>query len=240
MNRQIQKTALISGIGIFLMVLTVPVAEFVIFPELLDYANAEITFKNIQENRYLFTTGIFLHVITLICDVVVAWALYVFLRPVNRDFSLLVAFFRIVFAIITLSALLNLVGVLNLIQNAEYLTSFDQSLYSKVFLSIKNFNLQWSFAFVFFGIYLIMLGVLVYQATYVPKIFGFLLIVAGAGYLIDTLRSFFFPSIKMDYLMITFFGELIFMFWLLIKGWRVKVFESNPNQEEECNKNHHP
>ncbi|MEL6918889.1 MAG: DUF4386 domain-containing protein [Bacteroidota bacterium] len=223
MNRQIQRAGLISGIGILIMVLTVPVAEFVIFPDLLNYENAGITFNNIKENRSLFTIGIFLHLTTLICDVVVAWALYIFLRPVNKDFSLLIAFFRIVFAVITLAALLNLVSVLNLTQNLDYLTVFEDSLHSQLLLSIKNFNLQWSFAFIFFGIYLILLGILVYKAVYIPKIVGIFLILAGSGYLIDTLRSFFFPLIEMDYLMITFLGELVFMLWLLIKGWRVKA-----------------
>ncbi len=208
------------------MVLTVPVAEFVIFPELIDYNNAESTFNSITENRGLFTTGIFLHLITLICDVIVAWSLYLFLRPVHKDFSLLVALFRIVFAGITLAALLNLLSVLNLTQNSEYLTAFDGSFHSKVLLFIKNFNLQWNFAFAFFSIYLILLGVLVYKANYVPKIFGILLLIAGSGYLINTLRVFFFPTIAMDYLMITYFGELLFMLWLLIKGWRVKVFDT--------------
>ncbi len=225
MRNEIQQAALISGIGILVMVLSVPIAEFVIFPELIDYNNAENTFNSITENRVLFITGIFLHLITLICDVVVAWSLYLFLRPVNRNFSLLVALFRIVFATITLAALLNLVSVLNLIQNSDYLTAFDHSLYSKALLSVKNFNLQWSFAFTFFSIYLILLGALVYKASYVPKIFGILLVIAGLGYLIDTLRSFFFPAVTMDYIMITFFGELVFMFWLLIKGWRVQVLE---------------
>lgn len=225
MQHEIQKAALISGIGIFVMVLTVPVAEFVIFPELIDYNNAENTFNNITKNRGVFTTGIFLHVITLICDVIVAWSLYLFLRPVHKDFSLLVALFRIVFAIITLAALLNLVSVLNLTQNSEYLTAFDNSLHSKVLLSVKNFNLQWNFAFIFFSLYLILLGVLVYKAAYVPKIFGIFLLIAGAGYLINTLRTFFFPAVTMDYLMITYFGELLFMLWLLIKGWRVQVLD---------------
>ncbi|MEM6831032.1 MAG: DUF4386 domain-containing protein [Bacteroidota bacterium] len=227
MNCQIQRVALISGIGIFFMVLTVPVAEFVIFPGIFNYESGEITIRNIRENRSLFITGLFLHVITLICDVVVAWALYLFLKPVNRDFSLLVALFRIVFTVLTLSALLNLVSLLNLTQNAAYLSAFGQSLHSQVILTIKNFNLQWSFAFIFFGIYLIMLGILVYQAFYVPKVFGVLLILAGVGYLIDTLRLFLFPLITMDYIMITFFGELVFMFWLLIKGWKVVVFEES-------------
>lgn len=231
MITQIQKAALISGIGIFIMVLTAPVAEFAVFPKLFDYNNAEITFNNIQNNRHLFTFGIFLHLTTLICDVVVAWALYLFLKPVSKNFSMLTALFRIVFALVTLSALLNLVGVLNLTQNADYLTAFNSSIYSEALLSIKNFNLQWSFAFSFFSLYLILLGLLAYKATYVPKVFGILLMVAGTGYLVDTLRTFFFPFVQMDYLMITYFGEVIFMLWLLIKGWRVEIEESNSDQE---------
>lgn len=223
MGNKTQKAGLISGIGILIMVLTVPVAEFVIFPKIIDYQNAENTFNNIVENRGLFTLGIFLHLITLICDVVVAWSLYLFLRPVNKDLSLLTAFFRIVFAVMTLATLLNLVSVLNFTQNADYLTVFDDSLYTNVLLSIKNFNLQWSFAFMFFSIYLIMLGALVYRASYIPKFLGVLLIIAGFGYLISTLGTFFFPSVHMDYIMVTYFGELFFMFWLLIKGWKVKI-----------------
>lgn len=207
------------------MVLTVPLAEFVIFPDLIDYSNAEATYHNIQENRGLFTTGIFLHLITLICDVVVAWSLYIFLKPAHKQLSALTAAFRMVFAIVTLAALLNLITVLNLTSGQEYLTTLDTSIYTEVLLTLKNFQLQWGFAFAFFGSYLILLGILVYKAPYVPKFLGILLIIAGAGYLVDMLKTFFFPSVNLDSVIITFFGELVFMLWLLIKGWRVKVFE---------------
>lgn len=225
MDQQIQRAGLISGIGILIMVLTVPVAEFVIFPDLIDHSNAEATYYNIKENHGWFTTGIFFHLITLICDVVVAWSLYIFLKPVHKQLSALTAAFRMVFAIVTLAALLNLITVLNLTSNPEYLVALDTGLYTEVLLTLKNFQLQWGFAFTFFGIYLIMLGVLVYKAAYIPKIFGVLLIIAGTGYLADMLRTFFFPSVNLDYVMITFFGELVFMLWLLIKGWRVRVFQ---------------
>lgn len=223
MINHIQKAGLISGIGILIMVLTVPVAEFVIFPKLIAYDNAGATLKNISENRFLFTSGIFLHLMTLICDVVVAWSLYIFLRPTNRDFSLLTALFRWVFSALTLAALLNLVSVLNLVPKSTEGIALNDTRASEVLLAIKNFHLQWSFAFSFFGIYLILLGILTYKASYVPKIFGVLLMVAGFGYVVDTLGTFLFPLLKTDYLMITFFGELFFMLWLLVKGWRVEV-----------------
>jgi len=67
-----------------------------------------------------------------------------------------------------------------------------------------------------------MLGYLVFKASYVPKIMSIFLIVSGLGYLSDTIGFFFFPEVDRSFLMITFFGELIFMLWLLIKGWKIQ------------------
>ncbi|MEX0313787.1 MAG: DUF4386 family protein, partial [Allomuricauda sp.] len=65
-------------------------------------------------------------------------------------------------------------------------------------------------------------GYLVVKASYVPKIFGVLLLVAGFGYILHTLGAFFFPTVNLDFLFFTFFGELVFMVWLLIKGRKLQ------------------
>ena len=75
---------------------------------------------------------------------------------------------------------------------------------------------------VLFGLYLGVLGVLVYRAGYIPKVMGILLLISGAGYVIDSLRGWLFPSVDLGFLMITFFGEIIFMFWLLIRGGKLE------------------
>jgi len=49
-----------------------------------------------------------------------------------------------------------------------------------------------------------------------------LLIIAGLGYLLTSLKPFLFPDINLDFAAYTFYGELIFMLWLLIKGPRIK------------------
>lgn len=217
--------ALISGIGLLIMVLTVPFAEFYIFPKLIS-ESPTLTTTNILNNKTLFTIGIFLHFITLIFDIVVAWSLYIFLKPVSKNLSLLVAWFRIIYAAMYLIALVNLIKVLNLLSIIGQSKATEQiQFYDSVKFYINSFQLEWTFGLMIFGIYLILLGYLVFKAEYIPKIFGFLLIIAGLGYSINTLSLFLFPGINTDFLMITFFGELIFMLWLLIKGSKIKLQE---------------
>ncbi|MCL5130535.1 DUF4386 domain-containing protein [Algibacter sp. L4_22] len=218
------KASLIAGLGLLLMVLTVPFAEFYIFPELIGQNSTE-TANNILNNKMLFSTSIFLHLITLLCDILVAWALYIFLKPVSKEFSLLTAWFRLIYIAIHLIALTNLIKVFGLIKTVNQSEFANQLEFSdSVEFYMNSFRLEWEFALLIFGIYLCLLGYLVFRAEYVPKIFGILLLVAGLGYVINTLGVFLFPNVNTEFLMITFFGELVFMLWLLFKGSRIRDF----------------
>jgi len=216
----LSKTAMIAGFGLLIMALTVPFAEFYIFPKLItdDIVN---TTDNIINNRMLFTTSIFLHFITLIADIIVAWALYIFLKPVNKEFSLLTAWFRLIYTAVYLIALVNLIKILNLIGSSNLTNENQQS--ENVNFYIDSFRLEWSFGLIIFAIYLILLGYLVIKSSYVPKVIGALILIAGLGYLTHTLGAFIIPTINLDFLFFTFFGELIFMIWLLVKGRKIKM-----------------
>ena len=165
----IGKAALIAGLGLLLMTLTVPFAEFYIFPKLIS-DDAVTTAENISKEKLLFTTSIFLHFFTLLCDIVVAWALYLFLKPVRRYFSLLTAWFRLIYTTMYLIALANLVKILILLQTTN--DSINTQLAESVQFYVDSFRLEWSFGLVIFGVYLVLLGYLVLKANYVPKIFG--------------------------------------------------------------------
>ncbi|OEK09554.1 hypothetical protein A8C32_12685 [Flavivirga aquatica] len=94
-----------------------------------------------------------------------------------------------------------------------------------ILLHIKAFRIEGSFGLIIFGVYLILLGYLVYKATYIPKLFGVFLLIAGLSWVIDNFSTFLFPEINTQFLFIFTMGELIFMLWLLIKGSRIKTFE---------------
>jgi len=216
----LSKAALIAGLGLLVMVLTVPFAEFYIFPKLVSDDIVETT-NNITNNRLLFITSIFLHFITLICDIIVAWALYIFLKPVSQQFSLLTAWFRLIYTSVYLIALVNLIKILSLIGSSNFVS--ETQLNENVNFYLNSFKLEWSFGLIIFAIYLILLGFLVFQSFYIPKVFGVLIFIAGLGYLVHTLGTFLTPNTNLDFLFITFFGELVFMFWLLIKGRKIKL-----------------
>ncbi|EZH72568.1 hypothetical protein ATO12_20755 [Aquimarina atlantica] len=212
------KAALVAGLGLLLMALTVPFAEFYIFPELISDDVIE-TMNNVLSNKMLFTISIFLHFITLICDIIVAWALYIFLKPVMKNFSLLTSWFRLIYTAMYLIALTNLIKILSVVEGSG--TIQNNQFADSIMFYFNSFQLEWSFGLVIFGIYLLFLGYLVCKSSYVPNIFGILLLIAGFGYLTHTLGTFFVPSWNLDFLFFTFFGELIFMIWLLVKGRKI-------------------
>jgi hypothetical protein len=227
------KASLVAGVGLLVMVLTVPFAEFYIFSRLTGQDSLE-TANNILNNDNLFKTGILLHFITQICDVIVAWALYILLKPVNKDFSLLTAWFRLVYTAVYLIALTNLIKVINLVKDGRPSINAEQiELGNAVEFYMNSFQLEWEFGLLIFGVYLCLLGYLVYQADYIPKIYGILLWVAGFGYIVNTISHWLFPELNTGFLVITFFGEVIFMFWLLIKGTKLKAVAPLAQQQRK-------
>jgi len=226
-NISLSKAALIAGIGLLAMTLTVPFAEFKIIPDLVNPNNALETAANIANNSFLFSVAIFLIFITIVCDIVVAWALYLFLKPVHKSLSLLAAWLRLLYTGVYLVAVTNLIKVFALTKGTSYFVSNSQEQISELMLFyIKSYKYEWFFGLVLFGIYLILLGFLVLKAAYIPKIMGWLLIIAGIGYVVGHLKVFLYPNLNTSFSMFTAMGELVFMLWLLFKGSRLKELQS--------------
>lgn len=219
----LRSAALMAGIGLLIMVMAAPFAELYVYPKLVVRDNAAATVQNILAKKNLFVAAIFGYLITFICDVIVAWALYILLKPVNQYLSLLTAGFRLVYTVIALVALLHLVTVLRLLTDANYSNLFPSNqLQTQVMFSLRSFKSDWNFGLILFGIHLVLLGNLVLQSKYIPRILGALLAITGFGYLLTTLRPFLFPNTNIDFARYTFYGELVFMLWLLIKGSRIR------------------
>ena len=210
---------MIAGLGLLLMAIPAVFANFIVVQGLVVPGDAEETANNIIENEMQFHIGILCFIIVIILDVLVAWALYIFLKPVNINLSLLMATFRLVYAAIFAAALNNLGNVLHLISGDDYLTAFDtDQLNAQVMVSINAFEYGWSIASIFFGLHLFVLGYLVFRSGYLPKILGILVIVSSLGYLIDNIGII----LSSDYVVIigniTFIFEIIFAIWLVLKG----------------------
>ena len=216
-----RRAALIAGFTM-LVTGTVPFAELYVYPKLVVAGDIAATVQNITAHRGLFVAGILAYMNTFIGDVIVAWALYFLLVPVHRPLSLLAAWFRLVYTVIAFVALFKLVTVYRLLATPDYETAFGgDQLRAQVQLLLSSFRYEWSFSMVLFGIHLVLLGYLVYRAGFIPRVLGVLLVVDGLGWLVNGLGPYVLPGVDLGLLRITFFGEILFWLWLLIRGWKI-------------------
>lgn len=219
----LRQAALVAGLGLLVMVVAAPFAEFLVYSKLVVRGDIQTTIQNIQANNWFYLAGILAYLIVFICDVIVAWALYVLLIPVNRSLSLLTAWFRLVYSAIALIAMLKLVTIYHLLQNTDYPTILgSDQLLAQVKLLLNTFRYEWNIGLILFGIHLVMLGYLVYRSSYIPKILGILLAIAGFGWIVYELGPYLIPNVDLGFLMIAFSLEIIFMLWLLIRGWKIQ------------------
>ena len=221
----LRKAAIVTGIAILIMTAAAVSATDLTIGSLVIKDNAAATTNNITDSEMLFRTGIFSWLITLICDVLAAWGLYIFLRPVNKDMSLLMAWFRIVYVALLGTALLNYVKVLLLINSNEFISAFDTAQFqAQVMLLVKSFDDMWSIGLIVFGLHVGVLGHLSLKSDYIPKVFGILLIIAFIGYVITGLGNLLLPDYD-NYKMVLglifilpMLSEVALGLWLLIKG----------------------
>jgi hypothetical protein len=219
----LRTAAIVAGLGLLVMAILAAFANFSVIQNLVVAGDAKTTAANIVASAGSFRMGITFFLITAILDVVVAWALYILLKPVNKSLSVLAAWFRIVYAAIFTVVLTNLFNVLLLLNGSDYLKVFEpDQLYAQAMLSLGAFRAGWDIGIVIFGLHLLVLGYLVIKSGYAPKwlgfLFGILLIIAGLGYMVDSFGKFLLPNYNASIAQFTFIGEVVLIFWLLWKG----------------------
>jgi hypothetical protein len=182
------------------------------------------TAENIIAGERLFRLSIAGDLVTYILVMVLTWALYVLLRPVNRNLALLGAFFRLselaVLCVATVSSLV----VLQLLSGARYLQPLaPEHLHSFVAVAIDAQGSGMRVGFILLGLGSAIYAYLLLKSAYVPKalallgIFGALLLALG------TLAIIVFPTlgrVGMSYMMPMGLYEVGLGFWLLFKGIR--------------------
>ena len=240
----IKKTARFAGLVYLLIAIIAILANSFVLESLIIPGDAATTANNIMANELLFRSAIASFMVLVILDVVVAWALYILLKPVNKNLAMLAAWFRVVFATILGIALHNFLSVLQLLSGADYLKVFEtEQLEAQAMLFLNAFNYTWLIGLTIFGLHLFILGYLIFQSSYIPKIIGILLVVSSLGYITDSFANFLLPNYA-DYealfLLIVaipaIIGELSLTFWLLLKGVNIKHWERRVAQAQNADK----
>lgn len=229
-KKSTKRTARISGILYLIIFIVAPFPFLIGRSGMVVPGDAVTTAENIMASGFLFRIGMVAESIVFLVEIVLAALLYVLLRPVSKPLSLAAAFSRVGEAVVQAVNLLTSILVLLLIGGTGYLAVFQseqlQAL-AMLFLDANAFViLVWG---LFFGFHLLLLGYLVYKSEFWPQIFGILLLLAGAGYLAQSIGHIVLPQLD-DVLSIVVIvlavpGELAFTIWLLVKGVNVEKWE---------------
>jgi hypothetical protein len=210
------KVALATAVSLLLMAILAPLAQFGVLKTLIVPADAAATTSNIAASLGQFQAAIAAFLIVAILDVVVAWGFYVLLRKVNEGLARMVGSLRVVYAALFALALLNLVDAAGLVQGAAGMALQSGPLQAQVAAAVASFDTGWHLALGIFGLHLVGLGALLFMFA-APRLLAALVLLAGVGYLADSLGTIFVPGYGLTISTFTFVGEGLLIFWLF---WR--------------------
>lgn len=229
-----QRTAaLTASISLIIMTLASFFSYGFVHGILIVEGDASTTFNNIVSSNNLFKGEIFGWVIIMISDILVTWAFYVFLVPLNKSLSLLGAWLRLTYTTILGIAILNLILVLLLSKNTDQLVSFNiEQTQSLMMLFLEAFQSIWSIGLIVFGGHLLIVGYVALKSNRIPKVISILLLLASIGYIVVHLSKTFLSHYDgvIDALNVVFMvpmiaGELGFGIWLLLRGGKLPKSE---------------
>jgi hypothetical protein len=220
--------ALIAGFSYLAIFVLAIFANFFAIERLVVSGDAATTTTNIMASAGLLRGGLASFIAVFVLDVVIAWGLFIAFRHLNRDWSLLQAWLRIVGATLLGASLIFLYLVLQLIGRAGDLSALDRAqLEAQVMTYLNGFDFLWLIGLFCFGVHLIVVAYLTLKSGYIPKLLGYLLFLAGAAYAVDTMahallanyadfENFFLILVAASSIV----AELWFALWLLLKVGR--------------------
>ena len=217
-----KKTARIAGFLYLAHFVTFFFADNGVHSTAVGSIDVATTAQNIMASELLFRIGFVNYLLTAVFFLLAAWALYVLLKPVNKDIALLFVLLNLGGVAIWCSILLSEFATLLLLSSADYLKVFQaEQLQALAMLSLNLYQNGFMISQILLNLWLFPLGYLVFKSGYLPRILGILLIIDGFAMLTWFFQFFFFPGyevISTISLAASFIAEGSFCLWLLIKG----------------------
>ena len=178
------------------------------------------TANNILAHEPSFRLGFAVSLISLAFYIAVTVLFYNLFKPVNRSLALLAAFFSLVGIAVQAFGSLFQLAPLVLLGGSPYLSVFKVEQLHALAQMFLELNVQAGYiSIVFFGLFDLFIGYLIFKSTFLPRILGALMALAGLGWLTflsPPLASSKYLSLPIDVL--GFLAEAALMLWLLVMG----------------------
>jgi hypothetical protein len=186
-------------------------------------ANATATASNILTQESLYRSAVVADLFGVACYLVVVALLYRLFKPVNRSVSLLAASCGLLGCSIQAGACsfdLAALSVARTVNNPAGMNS--EQVGAAVQLLFRLHAQAFNIAILFFGFYCVLIGVLALRSTFLPRILGVLMAIAGVAYVVNNVAVFLLlpgaGHLSSYATTLGGLGELSLLLWLLILG----------------------
>ena len=167
--------------------------------------DAAATAASIAQHATLFRAGLVADLVDFTCFLGVGLVLYWILRPVSPPMAVAMLTINAVSVAIQALNMLNHVGALLVATDPRF-----ASMSSGALFLLELHHQGYLIAQIFFGLYLLPLGYLVYKSGLFPRALGVVLMVGAAGYVVGIA--------VMPLAFVGGVAETLFLLWLLVKG----------------------
>lgn len=216
--------ARITGVVYLLFFLTAIAGEFFLRQagisgiQLGASGDAAAAANGILAHESSYRLGFGLGLVSDACYVAVTGLFYLLLRPVSRSLSLLAVLFSLMGLAVQASGGLLQLAPLVILHGGSSWSGFDmRQLQALALMSLDVGDQIGYISLIFDGVFLFLIGYLIFRSTFLPRVVGALVALAGLGWL-----TFLSPSLANElytYLqVIGVVGEAALMLWLLVLG----------------------
>lgn len=218
-----RRAALLAGILYVVQMALAIFGEVFVRGRLMVPGDAAKTAQNILGHEQLFRFSIAGDLFIYTGVIVLVWALYVVLRPVNRSLALLAVLFRLAENAILCAGTVNAMIALRLLKGGEYLKGFEPAqLEGMARLALSAQGLTMNVGFILLGLGSTVFAYLFLKSRYIPKGLAVLGIFASLLLALVTLLIIVWPGLGsllgLGYMAPMFFYEVGLGLWLILKG----------------------
>src|ERR1700737_362237 len=225
------KAARIAGAVYLSLVLTAPFSLLYIPGKLIVRGNAAATANNILTHEMLFRVCIVADLFSSVIFICLGLALYRLLSSVNKMWAGAMVTLVLVSATIGFMNVLNNIAALTLFRGADFLAVFEKPQRDALaYLFVRLHNQGQFINEIFWGLWLLPFGLLVYRSGFLPRFLGVWLMLACFGWLVLSLIALLFPpyyEVAFRIAQPVLLGELAILLWLLIKGAKVPAHQAD-------------
>lgn len=186
--------------------------------------DAAATAENIAAAATLMRVGFVADLVNIACFLVLALVLYRLLKHVSAGAAVTMLVFTAVSVAVMTFNMVNHLGAIEAATNPDFPTSFGGSSDTLATWFLEMHSYGYLVAGVFFGLWLLPLGYMLFRSGYAPRALATLVMVGSLGYVADVIASALIPSapeaMRAILVMPSVIAELSLIVWLMAKGLR--------------------